>query len=128
MKNLGFKIGAALVVGFVVVSTFSCRKESETIAQIVVRDTSGAVVPNALVRLDGESVSPTNPNSTNVVRHDSTYTNSSGVAVFDYTEVYNLGQAGFAVLNISAEKDALFGDGIIKIEAEETTTETVYIN
>ena len=128
MKNLSLKIGA--VGAFVVISvmTFSCRKETATIAEIIVRDTAGVVVPGAMVRLDGESVAPTNPNSTNIVRHDSTYTNSAGVATFDYTDTFNLGQAGFAVLNISAEKDDLFGEGIIKIEAEATTKEIVYIS
>lgn len=128
MKNLSLKLGAIFAFGLITVMAFSCRKEKETIARITVKDTSGAVVSGALVRLDGESVAPTNQNSTNIVRHDSAYTNSSGVAVFDYTDVFNLGQAGFAVLNISAEKDALFGDGIIKVEAEETSSETVYIN
>jgi hypothetical protein len=54
-------------------------------------------------------------------------TNANGVAVFNFNDVYQLGQAGVAVLNIDVQKDALTGQGIIKVEQEVTSKETVYV-
>ncbi|MFN5910972.1 MAG: hypothetical protein ACK45H_06535, partial [Bacteroidota bacterium] len=63
----------------------------------------------------------------NVVVYDTTLTNSSGVAVFNYNDEYQLGQAGVAVLDIKAFKGGAQGQGIIKVEQETTSEETVYI-
>ncbi|MEY4659245.1 MAG: hypothetical protein RJB36_1011, partial [Bacteroidota bacterium] len=41
--------------------------------------------------------------------------------------LYQLGQAGVAVLDIDAKKGNKSGAGIIKIEAEKVNEETVYI-
>jgi hypothetical protein len=102
----------------------SCRKKGDTIARITVRDTANMLVPNARVILFGQSTTdPVQP----VVRRDTAFTNSSGVAVFNYNEVYQLGQAGVAILNIAAQKELLNGSGIIKIEEEKENTATVYI-
>jgi len=113
------------MLAFGVAFTFgSCRKKGDTIAKITVRDTANVLVPNARVILYGTSTqTPIKP----VVRRDTTYTNSSGVAIFNYNDVYQLGQAGVAVLNISAEKGGLVGEGIIKIEEEVESVATVYI-
>ncbi len=46
---------------------------------------------------------------------------------FDFTEFYKKGQAGFAVLDIEAFKGGLNGEGIIKIEEETTSEETITI-
>jgi hypothetical protein len=82
------------------------------------------LVPGATVILYGESTTdPIQP----VVRRDTVTTNSSGVATVNYDETYQLGQAGVAVLNISAEKGDLYGEGIIKIEEEVENTATVFI-
>jgi len=114
-----------LLVAFAMTFTFgSCRKKADTIAKITVRDTANVLVPNARVILYGTATeAPLKP----VVRRDTTYTNSSGVAIFNYNEVYQLGQAGVAVLDISAEKGGLYGEGIIKVEEEVESTATVFI-
>lgn len=102
----------------------SCRKKGDTVARITVRDTANMVVPGAQVILLGKSTTdPIQP----VVRRDTALTNSSGVATFMYNDVYQLGQAGFAVLDIRASKNGLFGEGIIKIEEEVENTATVLI-
>ena len=54
-------------------------------------------------------------------------TDASGKATFNFNDVYQLGQAGVAVLNIDATKDGKTGQGIIKVEQEETSEETVFI-
>ncbi|MDX1653157.1 MAG: hypothetical protein R3277_11730 [Brumimicrobium sp.] len=102
----------------------SCRKKGETTAIVTVRDTANVLVPGATVILYGESTTdPIKP----VVRRDTAITNSSGVAVFNYDEVYQLGQAGVVVLNIYAEKNDLSGEGIIKVEEETENSATVFI-
>lgn len=102
----------------------SCRKKGETIARITVRDTSSMLVPDARVILYGTSTTdPIQP----VVRRDTSYTNSTGVATFNYNDIYQLGQAGFAVLDIVVTKDNLSGSSIIKVEEEKENTQTVFI-
>ena len=58
---------------------------------------------------------------------DTNYTNSSGLASFNLNEVFQLGQAGVAILDIKAYKLNRLGTGIIKIEPEATNEETVII-
>jgi hypothetical protein len=116
---------AASIFGMgVVFSSSGCRKKKDTIAKIYVRNTANSPVIGAQVVLKGEStVSPSPP----VVLFDTTTTNGSGEAIFNFNDVYQLGQAGVAVLNIVAKKDGLTGQGIIKIEEETTSEETVFI-
>lgn len=101
-----------------------CRKKKDTIAKIYVRDSNSLPVLDVMVILKGEStVTPSPP----VALYDTMYTNSAGEAVFNFNDVYQLGQAGVAVLNIEARKGTATGEGIIKVEQETTTEETVYI-
>ena len=99
-----------------------CRKKGDTIAKIHVRDSSNQPVVGAQVVLYGESTIGKNPEL-----FDTTTSNSSGVATFNFDETYQLGQAGVAVLNIDVQKDAMTGQGIIKVEEEVTSEETVFI-
>lgn len=101
-----------------------CRKKEDTIAEITVRDASNQVVAGARVVIYGQS---TTNQPANVVLYDTTLTNSAGVATFNFNEVYQLGQAGVAVLNIDVQKNALTGQGIIKIEQEVTSEEIVFV-
>ena len=102
----------------------SCRKKQDTIAKISVRDDANQAVVGAQVVLYGQS---TTNQPASVVLYDTTTTNSAGEAVFNFNETYQLGQAGVAVLNIDVEKGALTGQGIIKVEQEVTTEETVFV-
>lgn len=120
LKYTLFGLIAILGVGVSV----SCRKKKDTIAKIYVRDASSQYVEGATVILYGQS---TINQGANVVLYDTTLTNPSGVAVFNYNEVYQLGQAGVAVLNIKAYKNGAQGQGIIKIEEEVTSEQTVFI-
>lgn len=119
---------AALLVmafGFISLATFSCRKEGDTVARILVIDTSGAPVTGAMVRLYPE---PTIDVHGAIIIDDTMYTDGLGYATFNYSENYNLGQAGVFVLNIEAiSGDTIFGEGIIKVEQEETSEETVIL-
>jgi len=101
-----------------------CRKKQDTLAVITVLNTNNEPVEGAEVVLYGQS---TINQPANVVLYDTSMTNVSGEALFDFNDVYQLGQAGVAVLNIEAYKDGAEGTGIIKIEQETTSEETVFI-
>lgn len=119
-------VGLTFVLVSLIIFGFSCRKKGDTYAEIKVLDTAGVPVNNAMVVLRGE---PTCQDCEQyvIVRNDTQYTDVSGVATFNYTEDFQLGQAGFTVLNILARKDSMIGEGIIKIVEEETSTETVQL-
>ncbi len=102
----------------------ACVKKEDTIAKIEVRDENNALVEQAMVVLHGTSTCNC---PSQVVVYDTAYTNAAGIATFNYNEIYQLGQAGVAVLDIEANKGNRQGQGIIKIEAEKTNEETVII-
>ena len=120
MKKLAFF--GIVIMGLIVIG--SCVKKEDTIAKIEVRDENGDVVEQAMVVLHGTSTCNC---PSQVAVWDTAYTNAAGIATFNYNEIYQLGQAGVAVLDINAYKANRFGQGIIKIEAEMTNEETVII-
>ena len=110
------------------IGTFSfvgCRKKKDTVAEITVRDNAGAAVVGAKVVL--YPVGSQQGSVINVSIYDTAYTNVNGVARFSFNEEYQLGQAGVVVLNIIATSGSNVGQGIIKIEEEVETKETVYL-
>jgi len=111
-----------LFLFFVIIS--SCVKKEDTIAKIEIRDENNDVVEQAMVVLYGTSTCNC---PSQVAVSDTAYTNAAGIATFNYNEIYQLGQAGVAVLDINAYKANRFGQGIIKIEAEVTNEETIII-
>ena len=111
----------ALLIG---VTFLSCRKKEETIAVIRVFDSNNQAVVGATVIVYGQSTT-NQPSSVNL--YDTTTTNSVGEAIFNFDDVYQLGQAGVAVLNIDVQGNGMVGQGIIKVEQEVTSEETVFI-
>ncbi len=103
----------------------SCNKEKDTKAQITVLDSSGAVVAGAYVKLFANPTTPLQADFSRLTKEGTT--GSNGIVTFDYSEFYKRGQAGFAVLDIMASKDSLTGEGIIRIEEEQTNEESVVI-
>lgn len=101
-----------------------CRKKKDTTAKIIVRGVDNELVLGATVRVYAKGDKPSEVDAT----QPSDY---KGEAYFIYNDIYQLGQAGVAVLNIHAEitkAGVLYeGDGIIKIEAETENTETVFV-
>ncbi len=123
IKNILLLFGLFTLAGaFTIVS---CRKKKDTIAIINVLDTSNQPVSGARVILYGQST--LSSQQANVVLYDTVFTNSNGEAVFNFNDVYQLGQAGVAVLDIDVTKGNLTGKGIIKIEEETTSRETVFV-
>lgn len=126
MKNTIRKIGLlAFAATFILLPSMGCRKKKDTIVNVYVRNASNAYIEGAYVVLSAEGSLPNtiNPAWDNF----KTYTNSAGVASFNFNEIYELGQAGVAVANIEASKNGSTGNGVIKIEQETTSEETVYI-
>ena len=126
MNKLIVKTGIfILLAGLLSTGMYSCRKEAPTIAKIKVVDTSGTLFIGAMVRL---YPTPTITDHGAIIIDDTLFTDIDGVATFDYTDMYNLGQAGFAVLDIEVRSgDSLYGEGIIKVVDEETSEEQVII-
>ncbi|MDG1914127.1 MAG: hypothetical protein P8I55_06010 [Crocinitomix sp.] len=124
MNKIIGKAGLLLMgAAFIALTAGSCRKEGETVAKITVVDTGGVVLPGAMVRL---YPSPTIAEHGAIVIDDTVFTGIDGVASFDFSDNYNLGQAGVAVLDIEVRLgDTLYGEGIIKIEQEVTSEEKV---
>ena len=110
------------LIGLVVSS--GCRKKKDTIAIIHVKNVANQPVSGARVILYGKS---TINQPVKVTLYDTTQTDSEGKAVFNYNDVYQLGQAGVAILNIKATYNSLVGEGIIKVEEETTSEETVFL-
>lgn len=100
----------------------SCRTKDDTIAIITVRDANNNSVANADVRVYSSGTGGVNSID------DLAQTNASGEVFFNYNDEYQLGQAGVAILDIEVTKDAEISHGIIKVEQEAITLETVYIN
>jgi hypothetical protein len=121
-----------ILVAIVLAQTFtSCRKKKDTIAHIYVRDEAGNPVEDATVVLLGTSTGEPfgTPEGTQglVTLKDTVLTNSSGLAVFNLSDVYQSGQAGVAILDIDAFKLNRSGEGIIKIEPETISEQSVVI-
>ena len=119
-------IRSAAVIVTLLATTVSCNKVDETIATIEVRNSFGSPVAGATVRL--YAVGSTDTDNIGEIRFDTTQvTNGSGKVSFNFSDFYKRGQAGFAVLDIAAEKGSLIGEGFIKIEEEKTNEEIVVI-
>lgn len=127
MKNSSiYKIFGVAVILCSLLAVNSCKKDKQTIATVLVVNDEGEPVPGASVRL--YAVPSETPPPPNEIRFDTTQiTNGTGKVTWDFSDFYEKGQAGFAVLDIEASKGALSGEGIIKIEEEETTEETIVI-
>ena len=112
--------------GALMIAVSGCKKDKQTIATVTVVNEDGEAVPGATVRLYAQpSETPPPPNA---IRFDTTQvTNATGKVTFDFSDFYEEGQAGFAVLDIEASKGSDDGEGIIKIEEKKVNEETVVI-
>ena len=103
----------------------SCQTEAPTLVKILIVDENGTPIPGASVRLHP---SPTITPHGAIVIDRTAITDAEGYALFDFSDMYNLGQSGFAVLDIEVNSDdTLFGQGIIKVVEERLSEEQVII-
>ena len=90
------------------------------------RDQNNSRVAGATVELIGEET-PGYNHQGSVRDPKVTMTNDQGEAIFNYNDIYQLGQCGVAVFKIKASLGGAVGNGIIKVEQEKTSEETVFI-
>lgn len=123
MKNAIKKVTLfGLMMLLISVTSMGCRKKKDTIAEITVRNSAGAVISGAAVRLF-----PVPTQQGTLLWEYETTTNSDGIASFNFNEVYQLGQAGVVVANIEATAGGNTGKGVIKVDQEVVTSATVFI-
>ncbi len=115
-----------LAIGAAIISIGSCRKKEDTIAKIYVLDQNNTRVAGATVELIGEETGGSYGHGAVRAPKVAT-TNEQGEATFNYNDIYQLGQCGVAVFKIKASLGGAVGNGIIKVEQEETSEETVFI-
>ncbi len=103
---------------------FSCNKEGKTSVLILVKDSNDLPVNNAVVRL--YSVSNGSSQALPLIEL-SAETNANGNAMFDLSGFYNLGQTGFGILYISAEKNGLFTQEYIEVIEEQSNEKILFL-
>ena len=113
-------IKSAILLLVVIFTISSCYKKKDTIVIVNVLDSvSSERIVGANVRL---MYLAGNPDSTRI--DVTAASNPQGQAVFNFNELYQSGQAGFAVLDLLVNGTKV---SVIQIEEEVTTEETVYI-
>lgn len=117
MKNI-------LILSLCVIALVSCGKKKDTIVEITVKNDVNQVVSGATVKL--LTLPPYEANSTPVLEMEE-ISDVNGVVRFNFNDVYQLGQAGVAVLNIEVKKGDLDGTGIIKVEQEQVSKKVVFV-
>jgi hypothetical protein len=113
-----------LTLAAVVLLMPACNKEEDTRAIVTIKR-DGVPVQGAYVKLYANPIPPQASDFTRMTKEG--LTDAKGQVTFDYTGLYEQGQAGLAVLDIASFKDSAVGYGIIRIIEEETTEETVDI-
>ena len=107
----------------------NCYKEEDTTATITVVDGSSVPVVGVLVYLHCPSATCTNSQLAANMKV-SGITGTDGKVTFNFTEQYQAGQAGFAVLDVEVHLTAATGGtpeatGVIKIEEEVENEQTI---
>jgi len=122
LKNIRLILGSLALITTTLLT--SCYREKDSIARITVIDNSSGPVDNAMVRLY-----PTPVSGGAIVVDDTLYTDASGEALFNYSEIFKPGQTGLLVLDIEVRgPNGEYGEGIIKVREEETNEATVIVN
>lgn len=124
-RNTGKKLLLGFLgVGLLATTLGSCRKKQDTIAVIHVMDSSNQAVAGAEVKLIFTATS----GSGSPVRDPKvSTTDASGNATFNCNDIYQLGQCGVAVCDVQVTSGSDSGTGIIKVEQETTSEETVFL-
>jgi len=125
-----FRLLSSVLI-FSSVLLLSCKKTKDTTATITVIDTNGLPVGGAFVELEGQS-SPDAVKVANPALRKVSFTPANGVVSFNYTEIYKAGQAGVAVINVSAYKlengdTTAVGKTYVKLDPETDNAQTVVL-
>ena len=121
IKRIAIMAAAVLVMA-------GCYKKKDTIAQVKVVLPSGSPIPGATVKLYGKpTIDATKRGALSV--NESKRTDGNGEATFDFTDKYQAGQAGYAILNVTVYRvlppnDTVKTEGVINVVDQQTTTKT----
>lgn len=114
----------AIILGLGCINS-SCKKEKPTLAKVRVLNENQQAVEDAEVVLWANPDPVLKP----TIDEDVLYTDEDGLVIFDYTDDFDLGTAGFRLLDIKANSgDSIFGTGIIKIVEEEENGAVVILS
>ena len=126
------KFTLVIIVSILAFSFSSCRKELDTTATVIILDSSNNPKAGVYVRVYCPDATCSGGTlGANVNR--TAITGADGKVTFNYTEDFQLGQAGFAVLDVAvylteADQDAYTNTqttGVIKIEEEQENEQTI---
>lgn len=118
---------ALFTVALTAIALNSCNPTEDTMAEVRVITANGTAVPGAEVRLFGQgTIDQTQVG--NIRIDEIEFTDANGLAVFDFSDLYQPGQSGFAILNVEITKDfpdsTAFLEGIMRVVEEETNKKT----
>ncbi len=118
MRKLSVVLLTVIAISF---AFTSCYRKKDTIARVTVVDAAGSPKGGAEVRLyyDEGNGEPRE------YLEQTASTDASGIATFNYNDLFKSGQAGFAILDIDVDSETKVG--IIRIEEETTSEETVEV-
>lgn len=107
-----------LFIAAVTLSFSACKREKATIAKVQVLDENTLIpVGGATVRLYGEQTDTIQRND--IILDREAITDGNGVASYTFTEDFELGQAGFAVLTVDVTRNGVLHESIAVIKIEE---------
>ena len=92
---------------------------------VTVRDAFGNVVNNASVIVFGEPTG--SDNGTSIQADYQQETNTNGIALFAFNDIYQPGQNGVALLKVEVNKDEKIGMSTIEIVQERTNRLVIVI-
>jgi len=120
-----------LFLAFITAQTFnSCRPvKKDTTANIYVKDEANNAVKDAEVILFGTSTgNPVGSDTPGFGNYrDTVLTGSSGLAVFNLSDLYQSGQAGVAILDVKATKLNKQGISTITIQPQMANEKTIVL-
>ncbi|MFT4661346.1 MAG: hypothetical protein ACI8XB_001621 [Patiriisocius sp.] len=125
---MSFKRTHFFIFALLLLTLVSCRKEEDTIAIITVVDITNIPQAGFFVRMYGEGSDNNQGEVQEIAIDRDIITDGNGQAKFDFTDEYELGQAGFAVLNVSVTFNDTIYEGVLKVEPEEITEARIIVN
>ncbi len=130
-KNIRYTL-SALLFASLTLTFVGCKKDKPTTVKIIVRDANNALVIGASVVIDANPDTSVDPGSINTNKtYKAQITDYKGEATFDYSDIYKAGSAGVAILDVEATYGSSSvgqtGTGVVKIEPETETVQTIYI-
>ena len=93
------------LLGLILMTLTSCYKSKPTTLRVEVKTISGSVVSEANVKVMG--VPPDNSGNNLLLIDYEEATNGDGIAFFNLDEIYQPGQSGVAIVEVTAQKSGL---------------------